>query len=184
MSWLEWIGTGCGIIYLILAIYGNRLCWVAYFGCAVVYIPVLFAADMRFYGALQFVFAGLAIQGFFNWGKDGNNTSQIKELPPRAHLFAIGGLFPASLLLTWLIGDADHFGFSLSDAIISLFSVWATIIATRRYIDHWKYWIAINVLAVATYYLKGMYPTTGLFLFYFIFSILGLRSWQKMRAPR
>jgi nicotinamide mononucleotide transporter len=70
----------------------------------------------------------------------------------------------------------------LWDGMIASFSVVATWMLTRKYIEQWYVWIVANAIAMIVYFVSGMYPTAVLFFIYFVMAIIGLMSWNRPGA--
>jgi nicotinamide mononucleotide transporter len=128
---------------------------------------------------MQIFFAGTAIYGFWKWGAD-TSEFQVKGIGSERYL-----VFSACLLLTLLCWR--FFGqwpalTGFIDAFLTAASVVATILTARRYLSSWIYWFAVNIVGVIAYSDRGLYLTALLFLVNLIFSIIGFRSWQRLRV--
>jgi nicotinamide mononucleotide transporter len=49
----------------------------------------------------------------------------------------------------------------------------------RKIYEHWYLWIIVNAVAVALFVSRGLYPTAGLYMVYFIMSFAGLKTWAR-----
>ena len=180
-SMLEYAGVATGLLYLVLAIYQRRECWGFYVISAIAYFPVMAHQDLYLYAGMQFFFAASGIYGWYKWGREAAQPFQVGTIGTAVHFRWI----VAGLLLS--MGFADYLslfgGFwnALADALLSTFSLIATLLTARKILAGWHYWIAVNVLAVALYAYKAMWPTTLLYSIYLLSSIYGVRRWQRTK---
>ena len=65
------------------------------------------------------------------------------------------------------------------DAFTTALSIVATWMLAKRYIEQWLFWVAVNVTSVYLYYLRGLYPTMLLYLFYAFAAVTGYYIWEK-----
>jgi nicotinamide mononucleotide transporter len=49
----------------------------------------------------------------------------------------------------------------------------------KKILENWIYWIAIDALAAVMYAVKGLYPTTALYIFFCAVAVYGYRQWRK-----
>jgi nicotinamide mononucleotide transporter len=64
-----------------------------------------------------------------------------------------------------------------ADSAIAGASVAAQILLAYRRIENWVLWIAIDVVAIALYINRGLYPTAGLYGGFLVLSLIGLKEW-------
>ena len=86
----------------------------------------------------------------------------------RAHLF-LPGVFQAPAAYPYL------------DAITTAMSFTATWLMAQKRIEHWLYWIVVDVIGIGLYFVQGAVFVSGL---YVIFLVLALRGWLAWRALR
>lgn len=69
------------------------------------------------------------------------------------------------------------------DALTTSASIVATWMLTRKYIEHWILWVAIDLLSMGLYIYRGLYPTTVLFLIYTVMAVVGYVQWKRELKP-
>jgi nicotinamide mononucleotide transporter len=67
----------------------------------------------------------------------------------------------------------------LPDAYTTSFSLVATWMLTRKKLEHWIFWIFIDVASVAMFLYRGMYPTVILFVIYTVMAVTGYFRWNN-----
>jgi nicotinamide mononucleotide transporter len=65
------------------------------------------------------------------------------------------------------------------DAFIAAFSVAAQVLQSRKQIENWPFWVVVNTVAVASYWLGGLYYTTFLYALYLVMAFGGWRAWGR-----
>ena len=68
------------------------------------------------------------------------------------------------------------------DAGVAMLSVVGQILMTRRLIENWYWWIAVNIISIPLYILKELYLTAGLYGLFLVLAIAGLVEWRKVQA--
>ena len=76
--------------------------------------------------------------------------------------------------LMYLRTDASH---PWWDGGVAMASLLAQGLLARRYIDNWIWWIAVDLMAVPLYWVKGLHLIAGLYILFLILSAVGLAGW-------
>ena len=69
MSALETIAVVLALAYVLLAMRQSRLCWVAAFTSALLYLVIFAEVKLYMEAGLQIVYAAMAVVGWIFWGK-------------------------------------------------------------------------------------------------------------------
>src|SRR6476646_7111432 len=181
MSWLEWVAAGLGVINVALVAW--RSVWNYPFGLVMValYFFVFFGARLYSDALLQIFFFVVQLYGWVNWVKARNAAGEVPVawLTPRARLGWLGGTVLASLV--WGLGMARYTNAAapIIDAFIAGASISAQILMARRMIENWAVWILVDIVAVALYFSRHLYPTSPLHLLCLLLSVAGLVGWRR-----
>jgi len=181
--WIEILGTVISFIYLYYEIKENYLMWIFGFIASslyvVVYIKSGFYADM----SLQIYYVAISIYGIFYWTKGGKTEKKEDVLITKINSKQIALL---SLIMIILFGAISRIlilytdsTVPYGDAFTTALSFVATWMLARKIIEHWFLWIIINAISAGLYFYKGLYPTSILFVVYFVFSFVGYIEWKK-----
>ena len=108
-----------------------------------------------------------------------------KELPishtPRRDIALMGSIFAVLMLGIWLILiNFTDSTVPLGDTFTTALSVVALYMLAKKYVEQWLVWIVVDVVCVALYIYKGLYPTAILYLLYSVVAWFGYRRWLKM----
>jgi len=182
---LEIFGAVTGIIYVFLEIKQNIWLWPVGIATSATYIIVFrdngFYADMM----LNVYYVIISVYGWWAW-KYGNQSKEsgreelkIRRMRKR-DIFVVSTAFLIIFsVMFYLLDKLTDSPVPLWDALITSLSVVATWMLTRKILEQWHVWIVANAIAVIVYICKGMYPTSILFVVYFIMAIEGLREWKR-----
>ena len=65
------------------------------------------------------------------------------------------------------------------DASVAMLSVAGQILMTRRYLENWWWWIAVNAASIPLYIVKDLNLTAGLYALFLVLAAAGLLQWRK-----
>lgn len=186
MSPIEIAAVLLGIANLVLII--RRSVWNYPFALAMVTLYFFIFRELKLYSdaGLQIFFFVVNLYGWWAWR---NNQAQSGEIVvERLSRHAFWGWLAGSLAAILLWGlfmaantDATH---PYWDASVAMLSVAGQILMTRRYLENWWWWIAVNLVSIPLYIVKGIYLTAGLYLLFLGLAIAGLMEWRKAEARR
>ncbi|MEM1434843.1 MAG: nicotinamide riboside transporter PnuC [Pseudomonadota bacterium] len=132
-------------------------------------------------------FAPLQVVGFLLWkygrtlgaevAPEQTDSMRVVMLTPR--------YWPLIALLviaaTWALGGymahRTDASFPYADALTTTMSVAASILMLKKILENWVLWIAVDLVAVPVYYLKGLYVTAGLYVVFLALAVIGLVRW-------
>ncbi|HET7535964.1 MAG TPA: nicotinamide riboside transporter PnuC [Candidatus Didemnitutus sp.] len=152
-------------------------------GLAAVVVQGVLFYQSRYYAdaTLQVVFFGALAYGWWHWVRD---KGAAPELP-------VTRLTPRGLFMTMLLAGAGTVVWALvlrkytdaimpfRDAFIAAFSVAAQVLQSRKQIENWPFWVVVNTVAVASYWIGGLYYTTFLYALYLVMAFGGWRAWGR-----
>lgn len=171
------------IIYIYFASKNKPMAFIfGALGCAIWAYEDFVNINLKFDGALQLFYVGIAIFGLIKWSKKTHgNELKIRSLPFTYHicLILIGALL--SFGLSMLSDNFFETNLPVLDATTTSFAIIATILLTLRYIDNWYYWLIINPMYIYIY-LKVEAPVfAAMMILYTLMAGIGLYNWNKIR---
>lgn len=181
-NYIEVIALIFSIVYIFLSINQRLSTWIFGFLCSLLYVVVFF--QTRFYAGmgLQVYYAVISIYGWFSW-KHGKSVSDAGLEVTRTTgkmlrvIFAVS--FALFLVIYILLKKHTDSPIPLPDAFTTSFSLAATWMLARKKLEHWIFWIFIDVASVAMFLYREMYPTVILFVIYTIMAVAGYYRWKK-----
>lgn len=178
-TYLEYAAVLLGVVYVLLASKGNKWCWPVGIAGSALYISINVTHHLFQDAILQFYYVLAGFYGWWKWNrKDHNEEQNIISYTLTQNLPLIAG----GALLVPVFGYLfSKFGNALSyfDAAVTVFSFIATWLTAKKILQNWIFWIVIDALAAAMYSIKGLYPTTALYIFYCVVCVYGYIQWQN-----
>ncbi len=84
-------------------------------------------------------------------------------------------LFGANLAMPAIEPDA----FPFWDSAMTVLSVVAMILMTRKYVENWLLWVIINVISIVIFFIQGVYAMSLEYLILLGIAVNGSRLWIK-----
>ena len=169
------------LAYVVLAIFQSVLCWAAGLFGAVLSLVVFLHA--RLYGAtaLQVVYMVLMAYGWYEWRHGGakGGALAVSRAPARWRLGlgAAGLAFAAGLGL--LLEHGTDAALPFWDAGTTSFSLVAQFMTTRKWIESWLVWIAVDVVYTGMLVSQELGLMAALYVGYLVLAVLGYLKWRR-----
>jgi len=187
---VETVATVLGVVNIMLLIRQNI--WNFPVGIVMVILFGLVVWDAKLYSdfGLQIFFLLLQCYGWFNWARgQGSRGAQhddilsvsLMTLPQRLRWLGIAGV--GVMILGVLMARYTNAALPYWDAVTTVLSVIAQYFLARKYLENWLLWIAVDVLAIAIYAVKGLYIFSGLYSFFLVLACMGLVAWWRSISP-
>lgn len=180
-NWLEYAAVLTGIITVWLSTRQRLAAWPVALVNATLYF-IIFQRD-GFYAnmGLQVVYFGLSCYGWYKWRFGGADRTELPvtrtpaRLVPILVLIVIAGTVglgflladPAKPVVTWI--DAGTTG-------TSLVAQW---MMTRKLLENWLIWVAVDVVYVGMFLSAGLWPTAVLYGVFFVLAAMGYVEWKR-----
>ena len=182
-NYLELIGTVSGLIYLYLEIRQKVWLWPLGLVTSSVYIFVFYQSKFYADMSLQFYYVAISIYGWY-WWIHGAQLQDKKELPVTRLQWRLGvmlALISLALfgLMAFILKNYTDSPVPIGDAFTTALSITATWMLARKILEQWWIWLVVNFVSLSLYLYKGLYPTSFLFFFYAVMSIVGYYEWKK-----
>lgn len=181
MSEVEWLAAGLGVINVFLVV--RRDVWNYPFGLAMVALYFFVFTGARLYSdaLLQIFFFVVQVYGWVNWVKARGEGGEVPVGRLTARERALWALATALASFAWglLMARYTNAAAPIVDAFIAGTSIAAQILMAQRRIENWVLWILVDVVAVALYASRGLYPTSALYLLFLLLSVAGLIGWRR-----
>lgn len=179
---LEIAAVILAVLYLLLAVRENILCWAAAFFSTLGFLILFWQAKLYMESALQIYYLAMAVYGWRQWRGTAHIASpalSITRWTLSQHVRAIGLV----CLLTFVSGYALS---SMTDAqrpFLDSLTTWGGVVATfmvaQKILENWLYWLVIDSLSVVLYLDRELYVTALLFVVYLIIIGFGWSAWLK-----
>jgi nicotinamide mononucleotide transporter len=179
-AYFEYAGVAFGVIYVLLAARGNVWCWPAGVISSALYIYINVYHRLFQDAILQSYYVAAGFYGWWLWVQKGKQHDEAGfvsfSLQKNFKLIFFGALLvPVFGFIFSKFGNA----LSYFDASVTVFSFIATWMTAKKIIENWLFWIVIDVVAAAMYFIKGLHATSVLYLFFSAVSVYGYLQWRK-----
>ncbi len=148
------------------------------------FIVVFWKARLYADMGLQVVYVVLCLYGWWAWehGETEDGSLRVTRAPRLAPLFlGAGGAAGAAALGLALSGHTDA-SMPFWDSTTTSFSLVAQWMQTRKWLENWWVWIAVDAVYVGIYVAKHLFLTAGLYAVFLGLAIQGARSWRRSLA--
>ena len=135
--------------------------------------------------ALQAVYVAVSFYGWYEWLHGGKDRGRLAVSPVPARWVALLGVSAtaASGALGLFLKQRTDAVLPFPDAATTAFSLAAQWMATRKWLENWLVWIAVDTVYVPMYASQGRYLMAGLYAAFLVLAALGYREWRaSMRA--
>ncbi|MBI6188880.1 nicotinamide riboside transporter PnuC [Providencia rettgeri] len=206
LSYIEAVGTIAGLLCILLASLEKTINYL--FGLINVSLFAVIFFQIQLYAnlLLQIFFFVANIYGWYAWSRV--TSSQQAELKirwlslPKAAItlvisiiaiiyltFNIDAVF--GVLAKWAVELLNLFGANLAmpaiepdafpfwDSTMTILSVVAMILMTRKYVENWLLWVIINVISIVIFFIQGVYAMSLEYLILLGIALNGSRLWIK-----
>jgi len=187
---IEIVAAIIGLTYLFLEYKANVWLWPVGILMSVFYVIVYMTGKFYADAALQVYYIGANAYGLLKWTasrrhKGVSNDSGREELticrtPKRLWLPLLLVSIGLWMLLFLILRNFTDSPVPLGDAFTTSLSIVAMWMLSRKYLEQWLFWVIVNVVCVALYFWKGLYPTAILYTVYVIVAVLGYFRWKRL----
>ena len=175
VSYLEFVASIVSLIGVTLGITGKRITWPWWALSSALYGIFFLQYDLYASAALQIVFIGAAILGWFGWEPTGAKPGPLTN---KYRILIIASILLATLALAPVLkslGAASTY----VDAILFFGSFAAQMLMVYEKYESWLIWLIVDAGYVALYASQGLLFTT---LLYVVFTVLAALGWSKWYA--
>ncbi len=170
-----------GFINVVLII--RRSIWNYPFGIAMVILYAWIFYEYRLYSdaLLQIFFLVIQVFGLVWWlqGRDDTGRVIVRRIAPDMAALAAGVALAGTVALGFVMATYTDADLPYWDATTTVLSVVAQTLMARRILESWLVWIAVDVLAIGIYLVKGLTPTAVLYTLFLILAINGYFAWRR-----
>ncbi len=159
----------------------NIWCWPLGMVSVTLYALVFHQAKLYADMGLQGLYLALAIYGWWAWLRGGEDHGELEVSlasgRARGVLAVIGVL--AGITLGQTLDRFTDASLPFMDSILTSFSILAQWMQTRKLLEAWLVWLAVDVFYVGMFLYKGLYPTAGLYAIFLYLAVLGFVEWRR-----
>lgn len=178
---LELLAAALGLANIVLL--ARRSIWNYPFAIAMVtiYADIFLRAKLYSDALLQIFFLIVNIYGWIVWARSKAEAAAVVARALSARQRIGWGLGGAAGIALWGAAMARFTDAALPwwDASIAITSVVAQIMLSRRYWENWLLWIAVDMVSIGVYAVKGLRATVLLYAIFLGISVWGYVGWRR-----
>lgn len=186
MNPIEIVAAVFGVISVFLSVKQNIWSWPTAIVNVGLYIFVFFESKLYGDTGLQVVYVILNAYGWYHWLYGGKNRTElpVSRTSPRLGAFLIAlGAVGTAVLGTILARKTDA-ALPYVDSLTTSTSLIAQWMMTRKLLENWIIWVAVDVIYIGMYIFKHLYPTAVLYLVWLVLSAMGYFQWRTSLRER
>jgi nicotinamide mononucleotide transporter len=144
-------------------------------------------ADKRLYAdsALQALYIGFGFLGWFYWVRGGDYGTGLR-------IRHVDGVTIAVCAVLAIVGTAGLRRYLASvndsapflDALTTVLSLVAQYLLTRKVIENWLVWIAVDVIYIPLYMSRGLPLTAMVYALFLVLCVAGYLTWRQRLAAQ
>ena len=178
---LELISFVLSVITVLLNIRQNHWAWLFAIISSAAYGWVFFGA--RLYGdmGLQVVFIVVSVWGWYSWLHGGaqRQALDVTRLDRAGWIVSLAGWTVGFVLLAWFLKTFTDTDVPHADGFLTAGSLLGQVLLSRKKVENWHAWIAVDILYVGLYVYKNLILTAILYGVFVLMAIVGLRAWRR-----
>lgn len=181
MNRIELLATALTILSVWLSTREKIASWPTALVGVSLYFAVFLQARLYAAMGLQVFYFSFSVYGWYQWKFGGANHSELRVgRAARRHavwLIPLGVLGAGTLGL--VLARTTDAALPWVDAAVASTSLVAQWMMTRKLLESWLIWIAVNIVSIPMYLSQGLLPTAALYGVLLVLAIQGYVRWRR-----
>jgi nicotinamide mononucleotide transporter len=177
---LEGVAAAFGVLSVYLSTRQNIWSWPTAIVNVALYSVVFY--NGRLYGqmGLQTIYLVLSIYGWYNWlhGSAEKTELRVSRASPRLLAMLAASNLVAWVLLAAILRRTDA-ALPWLDALLTTTSLVAQWMMTRKILQNWILWIAVDIVYVPMFMSQRLYATALLYAAFLGLAVMGFVEWRR-----
>ncbi len=181
LNWIEITAVFLAILYLVLAVKQNILCWICGIISSILYFFIMRSAGLYMEAYLQIFYVFMGLYGWSQWQKAPKNNVnfEVNTWSQSQHFIALSIILILSFLSGTLLRNFTDAALPFLDALVTWGAVAATYMVAKKLLENWIYWLVIDSISILLFISRDLWLTAFLFCIYIVIIIFGYRLWSK-----
>ena len=170
-----------GIVSVYLSVRENIWSWPTAIVNVTLYIFVFHRARLYADMALQVVYIGISVYGWYEWlhGGRGKSRLAVSRGTPRLAVVLSGIGIVAAATLGILLARYTNASLPYLDATTTTTSLIAQWMMARKILENWLVWVTVDVVYIGMFVYKSLILTAGLYAVFLVLSLMGYLQWKR-----
>ena len=186
MNAIEIAAAILGAIGVYLSVRQNIWSWPIGIAGVALYVIVFHRAKLYADMGLQVVYIVISFYGWYEWlyGGPGRTTLKVTRTRPRHYIILVLLGVAGAGLTGVLLGRHTDASLPYLDSATTSTSLVAQWMMTRKLLENWIVWVAVDLVYIAMFIYKELYPTAVLYVVFMILAAWGYFQWKAtLGAP-
>lgn len=183
-SCLEAVAVIFGIISVYLGTRQNIWSWPTALVNVALFFALFLESGLYSDTGLQIVYFVLSLYGWYEWlyGGAGRTAITVTRTSRRTWTVLAGIGVVVWALLGTITSRLPGTALPYVDSATTTVSLLAQWMMTRKLIENWLIWIAVDVVYVGMFIYKGLYLTAFNYGIYLVLAVMGYIAWKRSLA--
>jgi nicotinamide mononucleotide transporter len=180
-SCLELVAVVVGIVSVFLSVREHIWSWPTAIVNVSLFFVLFYESGLYSDMGLQIVYFMLSVYGWYQWlyGGQGHTTLRVTRTPRR-----LWGVLVVVAIVVWaalgrITSTLPGAALPYMDAATTTTSLVAQWMMTRKLLENWALWVAVDVVYIGMFLYKGLYLTALNYGVYLLLAAMGLIAWKK-----
>ena len=180
-NWLEMLAAAFGIWSVWLSTREHLWAWPTAIVNVLLYVVVFRAAKLYADMGLQVFYAVISAYGWYHWKHGGANDTVLHvSRTSRQEWVVLGAVaIVGAAGLGRLLASTTDAALPTLDASLSVGSLVAQYMMTRKLLENWVVWIALDLVYIGMFEFKQLHVTSALYVVWLVLGVIGWRSWRE-----
>lgn len=181
MNNLEIVASILGLLSVWLTVKQNIWCWPTGLLMVILYLIIFWEVKLYADMALQGIYIVFQIYGWYEWLYGGRDRTELKvsRLKKNQAYFLTFIAILSIIIIGYCLENYTDASLPYWDATTTVLSLVAQWLLTKKILENWLIWIAVDVLSIGIYIYKSLYLTAGLYTVFLILATSGYLVWKK-----
>lgn len=182
MSTIELVAAILVLVSVYLSTREHIWAWPTAIVAVTLYALVFWQTRVFAQVGLQVFFFSISVYGWYHWlyGGAGKTELRVSRITPRVAGLAALAWVAGTLLLWWVLrAFTENPAMPGVDAALSVASLIAQWLLSRKILENWLIWVAADVCYVAFFLALGLYPTAALYVILTGLATKGYFDWRR-----
>ena len=180
MNPLETLAAIFGVVSVYLSVKQNIWSWPTAIVNVGLYAFVFHESRLYADMGLQVVYVIISFYGWYEWLYGGANRTELKVSRVAGRIGAV--LVAIGVVSTFLLGTLLHSTTNAAlpflDSATTSTSLVAQWMMTKKLLENWLVWVAVDVVYIGMFIYKSLYVTSLLYFVFLVLSVMGYRQWK------
>ena len=156
-------------------------CWPLGMVSVTLYAAVFFEARLYADMGLQGLYFALSAYGWWAWLQGGTERDRmaVTRTSQRQRVILVAAATLGGIALGQGLNRFTDASLPFVDSCLTSFSIAAQWMQTRKLLESWLVWLAVDLFYVGMFLYKGLYLTAGLYAVFIYLAVLGFVEWRR-----